>query len=325
VIGEVAHLHLTSDATGFVDVVSGRMTELDARRSVRDYYDSIGWQRDQRGRYRDQTNDPRELLARYNINANLRVRRLLPQGRRLLDAGCGPILRPEQRELYEAFDLAVCVDFSTTALFEARQKVESRVCFVQADVTMLPFRSGSFDAVLSSHVLYHIPADEQAQAIFDLYRVLAAGGTCVIVYAFSESTVAALAPLIVASRGRLRRLKASIRERLRSPQVPPTVRPARSTAKPELVTSVPAEHPEVPTVYFFAHDWKWLHDTLPSSWDVEIRSWASLDTETTWRLFRDTARSRRVLATISWLEDHLPTLMARVGSYPMIVVRRAAS
>jgi SAM-dependent methyltransferase len=301
------------------------MPELGTKRSVRDYYDSFGWRRDETGRYRDQSNDPRELLTRYNAKANQRLRSLLPRGRHLLDAGCGPILRPEQRELYEAFDFPVCVDFSTTALSEARQKVDRRVCFVQADVTMLPFRPGSFDAILSSHVLYHIPADEQARAIFDLYRVLAAGGTCVILYAFSHSTVAAVTPSIAAGLSRLRGLKARIKGRLRGPLVPPTAHLPRNASDPEPVNIVAAEHPVEPTIYFFAHDWKWLHETIPSSWDVEIRSWASLDTETTWRLFRDTAASRRALAAISWLEDHLPKLMARVGGYPMIVVRKTAA
>ena len=300
------------------------MTELDTKRSVRHYYDAFGWHKDLTGRYRDQSNDPRELLARYNANSNRRVRRLLPQGGRLLDAGCGPILRPEQRELYDAFDLPVCVDFSATALSEARQKVDRGVCFVQGDVTMLPFRSGSFDAVLSSHVLYHIPADEQARAIFDLHRVLAAGGTCVILYSFPESMMARLAPPVAVALRRLRRLVARGTARLRGSQVSPTVDSSRSTATPDPVSIPPSEDPVAPPIYFFAHDRSWLKRTLPSSWDVELRSWASLDTETTWRLFRDTAASRRALAAISWLEDHLPKLMARVGSYPMIVVRRAA-
>jgi SAM-dependent methyltransferase len=301
------------------------MTELDVKRSVRHYYDSFGWVRDQSGRYRDQSNDPRELLARYRAMANERVRRFLPQGGRLLDAGCGPVLTSEQRARYEAFDLPVCVDFSATALLEARQRVASRVHFVQADVTMLPFRSGSFDAVLSSHVLYHIPSDEQAQAIFDLHRVLAAGGTCVILYALPESVVSAVTRVVAAGLSRLRSLKARGEAPLRRRLVPATVRETGGTENPEPLNVVPVEHPAAPPIYFFAHDWKWLHRTLPSSWDAEIRSWAVLDTETTWRVFRDTAASLRVLAAISWLEDHLPRLMARVGSYPMIVVRKSVT
>lgn len=291
------------------------------KRSVRHYYDSFGWDKDESGRYRDQSEDTRAVVAAYWARANARAGRFLPGGRRLLDAGCGPILRPQQRELYETFDLPVCVDFSAAAIKEARQKVGSRVGFVQADVTMLPFRAGTFDAVLSSHVLYHIPASEQANAIFDLYRVLARGGTCVILYGFGTSTLATLAPGIAAGLRRLRRAAAKAKALISRPANQAPVRSARPAPSSDALIAEPAA---APPIYFYAHDWEWLQHTLPSGWDVEIRSWASLDAETTWRLFRDTAASRRALATVSWLEERLPTLMARLGAYPMIILRKPA-
>lgn len=50
----------------------------------------------------------------------------------------------------------------------------SSLAMMHADLTALPFRSDSFDVILCSHVLEHIPADRQAMA--ELYRVLRPSG-----------------------------------------------------------------------------------------------------------------------------------------------------
>jgi SAM-dependent methyltransferase len=49
---------------------------------------------------------------------------------------------------------------------------------VQADITALPFDTSYFDLILCSHVLAHIPEEEKA--LEELFRVLKAGGTALI-------------------------------------------------------------------------------------------------------------------------------------------------
>jgi SAM-dependent methyltransferase len=49
---------------------------------------------------------------------------------------------------------------------------------VQGDVTALPFADGSFDLILCSHVLEHVPDDAAAAA--EIFRVLAAPGVALI-------------------------------------------------------------------------------------------------------------------------------------------------
>lgn len=47
------------------------------------------------------------------------------------------------------------------------------------DVSCLPFRDGSFDAVLSCAVVHHL--ENARQGVEQLYRVLRSGGSCFIV------------------------------------------------------------------------------------------------------------------------------------------------
>jgi SAM-dependent methyltransferase len=63
-------------------------------------------------------------------------------------------------------------------LFYAGVDIGARAKSARADMTAIPFRSGSFDLVLSSHVLEHIE-DERA-ALDEIARVLAPAGRALI-------------------------------------------------------------------------------------------------------------------------------------------------
>ncbi len=62
-----------------------------------------------------------------------------------------------------------------------RARVPS-VSVVQADIRALPFRSGSFDAVLDLSTLDHLPEAGAAQAIAEYRRALHAGGVLLLVF-----------------------------------------------------------------------------------------------------------------------------------------------
>jgi SAM-dependent methyltransferase len=49
---------------------------------------------------------------------------------------------------------------------------------LKVDITDIPFAAGSFDAILCSHVLEHIPDD--ARAMSELFRVLKNGGWAIL-------------------------------------------------------------------------------------------------------------------------------------------------
>jgi len=104
-------------------------------------------------------------------------------GERVLDLGCG-----FGRHAFEAFRRGadvVAVDRSADEVAEVTKMFGAMVAAgeaaptqlaraVRADLTALPFPDGSFDTVIASEVLEHIPND--ADAIAEIARVVRPGG-----------------------------------------------------------------------------------------------------------------------------------------------------
>jgi SAM-dependent methyltransferase len=108
-------------------------------------------------------------------------------GDRLLDLGCG-----FGRHAYQAARLGaqvVAVDFGTDEVLQVRGTfgamasageidADARTGAVQGDALRLPFADGSFDRVIASEVLEHIPDD--GTAVAELARVLRPGGSMAV-------------------------------------------------------------------------------------------------------------------------------------------------
>lgn len=115
------------------------------------------------------------------------VRLGLRPGERLLDLGCGA-----GRHAYEALRrgaFVTALDHDATELEGVRFVAESMIEAgevpegggyetVHGDATRLPFEDGTFDRVIASEVLEHIPID--TLAISELARVLKPGGTMAV-------------------------------------------------------------------------------------------------------------------------------------------------
>lgn len=97
-------------------------------------------------------------------SAKLSIRKeLLPFGRsaRVLDVGCGDgrhILAAARRACF-----AVGVDYDHAELLKARARLRgARIDLIAADACHLPFRSETFDAVICTETLEHLPDDRGA-------------------------------------------------------------------------------------------------------------------------------------------------------------------
>jgi len=92
----------------------------------------------------------------------------LPAGARVLDAGCGP----GSWNYAETPDLAI-TGFDVLPLTPSRPW-RPRTDWLRADMGMEPFRTGSFDAVISHYTLEHVTSLEACAD--ELARVLRPGG-----------------------------------------------------------------------------------------------------------------------------------------------------
>jgi ubiquinone/menaquinone biosynthesis C-methylase UbiE len=159
---------------------------------TREHYDQLGWKRnpdsgqlvdiDDFGVKEDgpiRRDAYRRLLER--VETKLRG---LGSPLKLLECGCGG--NPAIRFLAPG-DRYTGVDFSPAGLKEADKALRSWGGTYElevADICRLPFADGQFDAVYSSHVLYHIDNPEgQAKALEQIVRVLRPGGLAVLLLA----------------------------------------------------------------------------------------------------------------------------------------------
>lgn len=109
----------------------------------------------------------------------------LAPGECVLDVGCGTgVLTRLAATAVGMTGYVVGIDPGPRMLAAARHAAAAnatRVEFRLAAVERLPFASGSFDAVLSSLMLHHLPPDVKRDGLQEIYRVLRPGGRLIVV------------------------------------------------------------------------------------------------------------------------------------------------
>jgi SAM-dependent methyltransferase len=277
------------------------------KRSVREFYDTFGWRKDANGFYGDTAafEDNRPVLRDYWQQTHLRVKEFIrPHGRYYLDAGSGAISHPEYLAYSDGYERHVCADFSYQALVEARIKLAEQGWYVVADLTHLPFKSDTFDAAVSAHVIYHIPAEEQAAAIREIGRTVCPACNFLIVYMQVD---------------RLRRLVKNmpVIRTLWTDVLKPLLRRGKQVTQTPPNESEPK--PPHAAIYVHTHPLRWFRRTFGREWQVEMRSWRSVGAEFTRRFIPDGALGRQLLHLLYRLEGAFPHAMARLGRYQIII------
>jgi ubiquinone/menaquinone biosynthesis C-methylase UbiE len=109
----------------------------------------------------------------------------LKPGERVLDVGCGTgVLTRLTAEAVGPSGRVVGIDPSPGMLGVARRnavQTNSRAEFKFAAIEHLPFEDGSFDVVLSSCMLHHLPAETKHEGLREVWRALRPGGRFVAV------------------------------------------------------------------------------------------------------------------------------------------------
>jgi len=160
--------------------------------SLKHFYDSYGWKQDEGDSalhgsiiHEDQNQDVKNY-----IEANeLRYKPLFSDGGSFfLDIGCGAKPRSE---LAENFREHICVDISIVGLNEARKVLGASGQYILADMTELPFKSGTCDAALVCHCLYHVDKDLQISVLKDLYRIIKFRKRILVFYSSRHNLISA--------------------------------------------------------------------------------------------------------------------------------------
>ncbi|RPI81467.1 MAG: class I SAM-dependent methyltransferase [Chloroflexi bacterium] len=118
----------------------------------------------------------------------------LKTGDRVLDVGCGPgSLTIKAKARVGQAGQAVGIDASPEMIAVAKEKAQragAEVDFRIEVVEKMPFTDQSFDVVISSLMMHHLPDDLKRQALDEIYRVLKPDG-CLMITDFKRSETSA--------------------------------------------------------------------------------------------------------------------------------------
>lgn len=270
------------------------ITSNEDKQRVRDFYDNVGWKANAEGDYTDASiyEDLRPVSAVYIRKCHQRVGRHLPSsGKFLLDAASGAIQFKELADYSQNFQYRVCVDFSLSALQEAQKKLGARGIYVLCDITNLPFQDDFADAFISLNTIYHIPREQQAKAVLELYRTLVPSGKGVLVYDWFKHSLWMNIALL----------------------------PFRAFVY--LKNRISGTKGAGGRLYFFAHPLSWFIQNLPP---FKLMVWRSVSVPFLKYYIHPWLLGTAILRKIYAYEEKHPDRCGRLGEYPMMIFEKNA-
>jgi ubiquinone/menaquinone biosynthesis C-methylase UbiE len=164
----------------------GLPVESDLKKNPYSLYEGVEYKQFWTGRQRQKLDELEHAL----------VSDLLPvSGRRIIDVGCG---YGRLADCYMGrFQQVIMVDGSMSLLRQALEKTSGQAIYIASDVTHLPFRAASFDAVLMIRVFHHI--EDSQTCLSELHRLLCNDGRFVFSYSNKQNVERVIRWLIRAS------------------------------------------------------------------------------------------------------------------------------
>lgn len=253
--------------------------------SVREFYDGRGWSGDEDRLFRKFS----RAYQRYHAATEERtVDCFAGRSGALLIAGGGDM--PDSHiEIAGKFDKVGCIDISQAALDIAARKMPKSERTL-GSICAAPFSDSRFDAVFCAHVIYHIDAAQQEQAVRELIRICKPGGRVVILYGNPHSPIRYAA----GAMHRLRKLMA------------------------------PKKAVEEAGLYYSAHPLGWWRRFEDSS-AVSMKPWDLIGSYEERTLMPFNGLARIVYGTARQVERAAPQLAVRLWQYPIVILDKRAA
>jgi ubiquinone/menaquinone biosynthesis C-methylase UbiE len=269
------------------------------KKLVKNFYDQRGWHANEAGDYEDAVifEDLRAVSRDYLKKCHDRVARFLnPSGDYLLDAASGALQFSDYLQYSAQYKYRVCVDLSFQALSEVKRKLGSKAICVLCDMTNMPFMDGVMGGFVSLNTIYHIPKDEQATAIRELYRVLKPGGKGVVVYDWYRHSPWMNIGLLP--------FRGFVYLRNRTAEVFRKMSGSKDDGK---------------MLYFYAHDYDYMKKNLPP---FELKVWRSVSVPWMKVYIHPWLGGRKILENLYKREEREPEVCGLKGEYPMFVFEK---
>lgn len=271
------------------------------KKKVRDFYDEFGWQKAEDSSYKDTVafEDRRPVSQEYWSRCHMRLNKYLKGGDYLLDVASGAIPNDEYLTYSQRYKLRICMDFSLLALKEAAERLDGKGIFILGDMTNIPIAENCIDAVISMHTVYHIPVEEQTKAVAESYRVLKPGRQAIIVYSWNKS------PLMKAAF----KLWGPILEGYKKIRNKPVRKKNEQTEK-------------TPELFVQQQDYKWFSDQIRDQYNGRLGVYSAISRSFSHTFLRKKMFGRQFSSFIYWMENQMPSLMGRLGQYPIFLLEK---
>ncbi len=163
------------------------------------FYNNLGWKEKNRV-FKDAElfEDLREGSKSYVSKCRRKLLEHIPKkGVHILDFASGPIQYNEYFEYSKNFKLRHCVDFSKTAIREAKKKLGKNGKYYCDDFLNVKFKENFFDCTVSMHTIYHIAKNKQKKTVEKLIKVTKKNKPIIIVYSNPNTLISRLKNLFI--------------------------------------------------------------------------------------------------------------------------------
>lgn len=168
------------------------------------FYNELGW-KEKNKVFKDAElfEDLRDGSKSYISKCRKKLLKHIPKkGNHILDFASGPIQYKEYLEYSKNFRFRHCVDFSKTAIREAKKKLGRRGKYYCNDFLNIKFKENFFDCVISLHTIYHISKNKQKRTIKKLIKVTKKNKPIIIVYSNPNTLLSRLKNIFIKKKNK---------------------------------------------------------------------------------------------------------------------------